>query len=267
MQRDSIKAAWIALLGEVRKGLLVGWTYRINWLTGLLTLGFIFAAIVFFLGGGKLDPQQVASALLGYLTWMYAALAISDLSFGLRGEMNAGTLEQMCMSPAPVGLILLGRVLANLLVTTVQALLMGIVMSLFLDIHIPARWEGVPVLILTLFGILGFGFVIAGAVLVFKQVESFANLIQNGLAFLNGSFLPVEAMPGWMAGFSRALPSTQGIIVLRRVILNGQSLASVWQDGSLVWLIVHSAIWFAVGWLVFRACERVAKEQGSLGQY
>jgi len=262
-----MRIACVALLGEVRKGLLIGWTYRMNWLTGLLTLGFIFLAVVFFLGGGVLNPEQMASSLLGYLTWMYAALAISDLSYGLRGEMNAGTLEQMSMSPTPVGLILLGRVLANLLVTTAQVLLMGTVMSLILGIHIPLRCAGLPVLLLTLFGILGFGFVVAGAVLVFKQVESFANLIQNGLAFLNGSFLPIEAMPAWMAGFARVLPSTQGIVVLRQVVLHGQSLASVWRDGSLPWLIAHSAIWFAAGWLAFSVGERVAKEQGSLGQY
>jgi ABC-2 type transport system permease protein len=262
-----MRTAWIALLGEVRKGLLVGWTYRINWLTGLLTLGFIFLVIVFFLGGGVLDPGQMTSSLLGYLTWMYAALAISDLSYGLRGEMNAGTLEQMSMSPAPVGLILLGRVIANLIVTTAQVLLMGTVMSLILGIHIPLQWRGLPVLLLTLFGILGFGFVIAGVVLVFKQVESLANLIQNGLAFLNGSFLPIDALPGWMAGFARVLPSTQGIVVLRRVVLEDRSLASVWRDGSLPWLILHSAIWFVVGWLVFGFGERVAQEQGSLGQY
>jgi len=262
-----MRTAWIALLGEVRKGLLVGWTYRINWLTGLLTLGFIFLVIAFFMGGGVLDPGQMTSSLLGYLTWMYAALAISDMSYGLRSEMNAGTLEQMCMSPAPIGLILLGRVIANLLVTTAQVLLMGTAMSWILGIGIPLRWAGLPVLLLTLFGILGFGFVIAGAVLVFKQVESLANLIQNGLAFLNGSFLPIDAMPGWMAGFARVLPSTQGIVVLRRVILEDRSLASVWRDGSLPWLIAHSLIWFAAGWLVFGLGERVAQRQGSLGQY
>lgn len=55
--------------------------------------------------------------------------------------------------------------------------------------------------------------------------------------------------------------------MIRRVVLGGQSLATVWQDGSLVWLLVHSAIYFIIGWVVFAWCERMAKEQGSLGQY
>ena len=129
------------------------------------------------------------------------------------------------------------------------------------------RWQGLLVLAMTLVGVYGFGFIVAGATLVFKQVESFANLMQNVLVFLNGTLLPVHNMPGWLANIARLLPSTQGIVVLRRILLDGQSLASVWRDGSLLWLIVHSALFLATGWLVFGICERVAKEQGSLGQY
>ena len=45
--------------------------------------------------------------------------------------------------------------------------------------------------------------------LVFKQFESFANLMQNALVFLNGSVLPIDRMPGWLSVISRtlALPS------------------------------------------------------------
>jgi ABC-2 type transport system permease protein len=102
---------------------------------------------------------------------------------------------------------------------------------------------------------------------VYKQSGSFANLIQNGLLFLNGSILPVDNMPGWLSGLARTLPSTQGVVVLRQVVLKDRSLAAVWRDGSLVWLVVHSAAWFAAGWLIFGLCQGIAKRQGSLGQY
>lgn len=262
-----MKTALVIVLGEIRKGLLISWTYRANMVVSMFTLGFIFVSIGFLMGEGELDPEQLASMFVGYLTWFYTLSAIGDLSWGLRGEMNAGTLEQMSMSPAPIGLVLMGRVLANLILSTVQTLFLGSAFFLLLDISVPMRWEGIPVLALTLVGVFGFGFIIAGATLVFKQVESFANLIQNALLFLNGTLLPVRAMPGWLAGAARTMPSTQGIVVLRQVVLEGQSLAAVWQDGSLVWLIVHSVIYLAVGWLVFTYCERVAKQRGSLGQY
>jgi ABC-2 type transport system permease protein len=257
----------IGLIGEIRKNLLINWTYKANVFVSLFTLGFIFVGIVFFLGGGNLSPGKVASALLGYLVWMFAVTAVSDLSFGLRSEISAGTLEQLAMSPAPMGLLLMGRVIATLMIATLQVLVMGIVMYLLLGVRIPLRLEALPALVLTLFGVFGFGFIIAGAMLIFKQVESFSNLLNNALAFLNGSFLPVSAMPIWMGTIAKTLPSTLGIIVIREILLEGKSLATTWREGSLVELTINSIVYFGVGWLVFAVCERIAKNRGSLGQY
>ena len=117
-----MKTALVIVLGEIRKGLLISWTYRANMVVSMFTLGFIFVSIGFLMGEGELDPEQLASMFVGYLTWFYTLSAIGDLSWGLRGEMNAGTLEQMSMSPAPIGLVLMGRVLANLILSTVQTL-------------------------------------------------------------------------------------------------------------------------------------------------
>lgn len=262
-----MKTALVAILGETRKGLLITWTYRANAAVTIFTLGCVFVGIGFLMGGGELNPEQLTSTLLGYLVWFYALMAIGDIAWGLRGEMQTGTLEQMSMSPLSVGLLLLGRSLANFLVSTIQVCIIGGAMYLIADIRIPMRWEGLLVLALTLAGIYGSGFIVAGATLVYKQFESFANLMQNGLLFLSGALLPVDDMPGWLAAIARTLPSTQGIVVLRRVILDGRSLVAVWQDGSLVWLIVHSAIYLTAGWLFFSVCEQFAKRQGSLGQY
>jgi ABC-2 type transport system permease protein len=262
-----MRTTFIALAGEIRKSLLTAWTYRMNSLAALLTMSLVFVGIGFMMTGGSLDAQELAPTFLGFITWMYAMMAIGNVAYGVRGEMSAGTLEQMAMSPAPLGVVLLGRVIANLLVTTVQVVLVSIGLRLLVGIGAPMNAAGVLILLLTLAGILGFGFLIAGAVLVYKQVESLANLIQNVLLFLNGSLLPVENMPPWLSTLAHVFPSTQGIIVLRRVVLDGQSLASVWQDGNLPWLIVHSGLFLLAGWVVFVVCERTAKKQGSLGQY
>ena len=262
-----MRTTLVALAGEIRKSLLTSWTYRMNSLATLLTMGLIFVAIGFMMTGGSLDAEELAPTFLGFITWMYAMMAIGNVAYGVRGEMSAGTLEQMAMSPAPLGIVLLGRLIANLLVTTVQVLVVSIGLRQLAGIGAPMNAAGVLVLLLTLLGILGFGYLIAGAVMVWKQVESLANLVQNVLLFLNGSLLPIDQFPPWLTAVAQVFPSTQGIIVLRRVVLGGQSLASVWQDRSLVWLIVHSGLFWAVGWIVFLFCEQVAKRRGSLGQY
>jgi ABC-2 type transport system permease protein len=262
-----MKEALIAFLGEMRKGLLISWTYRANMVVTLLTVGFVFVGIVFLMGGGQLEPTKLQPMIVGFMVWFFAAGAISDLAWGIRGETTAGTLEQMAMSPAPIGAVLLGRAFANLLWSMVQVFIQGAALMLLLGIRLPMRWQALVVLGITLVGIYGFGFIVAGMTLVFKQIESFANLMQNMLIFMNGTLLPVAAMPAWLAAIAQTMPTTQGILVLRRVLLDGSSLAETWRDGSLVRLTLHSTLYFAVGWAVFAYCERLAKTRGSLGQY
>jgi ABC-2 type transport system permease protein len=256
-----------AILGEIRKGILVSWTYRTNLLSAMLTLGFILFAMISMVGGNQSDIDQVHSILVGYLTWMYVSFAIRNMGQSLRGEIQAGTLEQMAMSPSSLDLLLCARVVANSIVTTALVVLVNAATSIFFGVQLPLRWQGIPVMLLTLLGVLGFGYGIAGATLVFREATSFANLAQNVLLFLNGTVVPLQAMPGELAILARTLPSTQGILVLRQVLLDGRSLVAVWQNGSLVWLAVHSLAYLVVGWLIFALCKRMAKTQGTLGQY
>jgi ABC-2 type transport system permease protein len=124
-----------------------------------------------------------------------------------------------------------------------------------------------PPFALTMIGLFGFGYFVAGLTIVFKQIGTFVNMLQNLLLFFGGVLLPVDVLPPGVAAFARTLPTTQGIVVLRRVVFGGQSLADVWASGDLPWLILHSALYFTLGWLFYDRCEAIAKRQGSLGQY
>jgi len=199
--------------------------------------------------------------------WFYAQVFISNMSYNLAEEAEAGTLEQMYLSPAPMGLILVGRVFAVLITASLQILLVTGLLMLLLNIRFPLYAAGLPIFLLTLFGLFGFSFFIAGLTLVFKHVSGVANLLINLLVLVNGTLLPVEKFPPWLTAFAKTLPTTQGIVVLRNVLLNGQSLTDAWGDGSLPLLIANSALYCVIGWFFLKWCESVAKRQGTLGQY
>lgn len=257
----------LAIFNETYKRLLIIWTYKFNILMQLVTVGLIFLGLSFLVQGGQFNPQQSASILIGYIVWFYARIVIMSTSGDLMGEAQAGTLEQMYMSPAPTSLLLLGRMFALLVSTTIMVMLPTLAIILLLGIHVPLRWEGLPVLLITLAGLFGFTLILSGAALVFKQIDELADLVQNLLLFLTGSLLPVSHFPGWLEAITKTLPITQGIIVLRNVVLSGQSLLSAWKDDSLIWLLVHSTLYVCAGWIVFKWCESFARKQGSLGQY
>jgi ABC-2 type transport system permease protein len=259
--------AFLAMFNEVYKRILISWNYKFNMLTQIVLVGIIFIGASFLLGGGKFNSAQLSTLFIGYIVWFYARITIMSTSADLHGEAEAGTLEQTYMTPAPTEVLVLGRMLAMLLTATVMVLLASLVLLLLMHISLPLRWEAIPVLLLTLAGLFGFTLILGGATLVYKQVDGFADLIQNLLLFLTGSLLPISNFPGWLAAIARTLPITQGIDVLRQILLSGQSLPSTWANGSLLWLIVNSTVYLSIGWLIFKWGERVAKQQGSLSHY
>jgi ABC-2 type transport system permease protein len=255
------------IFNETHKGLLLAWNYKFDLILEIFIMGFAFIGLSFLIGGGQLEEEQLTSSLLGYLVWYYAVKAIADMSTSLKDEMQAGTLEQMYLSPTDAGLLILGRSLATLFTTTIIAFFIALGPILLLKIRIPISPAALPVFLVTILGLFGFGFAVGGITLIFKQVASLSDLIQYALVFLNGALLPVDLFPPWLALIARLLPTTQGIIVLRQVALEELTLLQAWQTGTLAWLLLHSAVFLAGGWLVFKSCERFAKQRGLLGQY
>ena len=260
-------AAPLVLYNEVRKELIITWNYRANAAIELLTLVFVFVFISYFAGGGELDSERLPGSLLGFLLWFYAAFAISGMSGGITGEASIGTLEQLYMSPMPTWLVFVGRVIATFVKGTAMVVLLGVVLAMILPVTLPLEVAALPPFALTMVGLFGFGYAIGGLTLVFKQISSASGLLTNVLLFLNGALLPVHHFPPWLETVAVFLPTTQGIIVLRKVVVDGMSLTAVWQDGSMVFLAVQSVLFLAVGWILFNVGERVAKQRGTLGQY
>jgi ABC-2 type transport system permease protein len=171
------------------------------------------------------------------------------------------------MSTMPIGLLLIGRTLATVVITTVEVAVAFVPLALLLGIRLPWTWEILPLGALTLAGLYGFGYIVGGATLIFKQVESLANLLQNLLLFLNGALLPVALLPPVVERFALALPSTWGIIALRQAMFEGATLATLWADGVLPHLLLNTAVYFVGGLILYQLCETYARRRGLLGQY
>lgn len=257
----------LVMYNETVKRFHILWNYKFNIIIQLLTIGLIFVGATYFIGGGQFTQPLLISTFLGYIVWFYARIVIMSAGADIAGEAQGGTLEQMYMTPAPVECLILGRMISQVLSTTLMVTLTSVVLVLLLHIQVPLNWEALPVLLLTLSGLFGFTLLLTGAALVFKQTDALADLLQNLMLFLTGSLLPISHFPQWLAVIAQTLPITQGIIVLRSILLNGQSLSSSWANGSLVLLLIHSSLYLLGGWFIFKWCERVAKRQGSLSHY
>ena len=81
-----MKSAFITFLGEVRKGLLISWTYRANTFVSLFTIGFVFLGIAFMMGGP-------ASYTNEHLERVHAHLGITEDAFIESMALMRETLE------------------------------------------------------------------------------------------------------------------------------------------------------------------------------
>lgn len=261
------RTPFLVIGNEIYKGLLTTWSYKFNLFMESIMLIMMFIGITFFAGGGELRPERLPPTLLGFIVTFFAMNAIGTMSYNLQQEAQQGTLEQWYMSPVPASVVQLGRTLTTFVVSIATLIPISIPLIWMFDIQIPWRWQSIPVFIILLLGVYGFGFAVGGATMLFKQIGPLANMVQNLLLFLNGAFLPVEQFPGLGQTIAHTLPTTQGIILMRRIIFDDETLGQLLRDGSLMWLIIHSAFYFIAGVLIFTVAERAARRRGLLAQY
>jgi ABC-2 type transport system permease protein len=116
-----------------------------------------------------------------------------------------------------------------------------------------------PIVLLTTFGVIGMGFVLAGVAIVFKRVQQALQVWQIAVFGLIAA--PVNKVP-----FTKYLPLTWGATLLRRVMVDRASIVSI-PAGDVLFLILNTAFYLGLGLVVFKRFEIVARGRGLLGHY
>lgn len=261
---SQVIAATRAVLAETQKGLWLLWGHRSIVLLEIIGLAAFYPFLQFIIGNGTIKRALVPPTLLAFLTLPILYIAILKLVGDLLEEVNSGTFEQMHLSPFSPASLLVGRLTALLLEGVVIAVVVGVGMTWLLGVGIPLRPVGLLPAALTMIDIAGFALLIGGLALALPQIGAIAHLFSGLIFLLNGTFFPLEWYPAWVQTVARFLPTTLGVEVMRKVMLEGQSLGAVWADGTLPWLVIHTAGLAMLGWLVFLLNDRRAMRQGTL---
>jgi ABC-2 type transport system permease protein len=252
---------------EIEKGLIDLWRGKIASLLELILFALFFLAIMFAVGRGTFHKEQVAPLLLGFVGYIFFHMQTNRLFWGLLGEMQSGTLEQMYLSPLPSWLLTIGLEVASLVEAALSALLLSLFIELVVQVPLPLAWAALLPLVLLVLGSVGYSLILGGLTLLFKRLEILKELFQIVVLIFGGVLVPLDHLPGWMATIARFLPLTPGVEVLRKTLLDQVSLGRLSNDGTLLWLVGSAAAYLALGIVIFRWCERIAKRKGTLGQY
>lgn len=163
----------------------------------------------------------ILAALLLNLTAIVTAM-------GLAREREAGTLEQILVTPIPPATLLAGKCLPYVLfglLDTVAVLVLG---SLLFDIPIRGSLAVLGLgAFLYLFSSLGIGLLIATVSSTQQQamLGAFGFILPTLL--LSGFISPIASMPRWLQPITQLIPMRHFLEILRRCLLKGATLVDV----------------------------------------
>jgi len=273
-----LRAAAIAIGNEIEKGLLAAWGERLQIVIELpLFLGF-FLLLALVLGRGqqiasghldwRFDAARVSSLMVGYAAYLFMYLQSAKLFWRLLGEIQAGTLEQVYLSPLPAWLVATaGRVLATVVETAFLVAILYAVVFALVPFHLVWNAQVLVPMLLVAVGSVGYSLIEGGLVLAWRRVELVHELAMGLMAFFTGALIPLSHLPAWMAEIGRFAPISQGLVAMRSVLIDGRTSFALWGDGGMVWMVGISAAYLVIGIAAFGLGERRARRRGSLGRY
>lgn len=185
----------------------------------------------------RLSVLNLYNPHLNYKVFMVPALLIMMLtlicgflpSLNIVGEKEAGTIEQLNVTPLNKSVFILGKLVPYWLVGLV-VLTIGMVLSALLYGIVPVGNIGLIYFFACIFilTISGFGLIISNYSATMQQAMFVMFFFLMVFILMSGLFTPVRSMPQWAQWIAAFNPLTYFIQVMRLLFLKGCGLSDVW---------------------------------------
>ena len=255
-------------------GMIIGYAMLLMLVLGVMHTGNSMSDVATKLTSG----QNATNWALGFIIGMFAFGIVGMFTQGLQELAQSGQLEQLCMSPH--GLVT--NFLARSFVGSVSSIFTSAIMVWLIAKSVKGTLHAdfvptIALLSLTYCNLIGFGFMVGGLVLVFKQTGQIAVLIR--MALLGLAILATGDIGNWhwvFQGMAHALPVWDAAVCLKYVLISGQSavnaagetvVRSVFIHPSFGWLMFNSIFWTLLGISCFKIMENWSRWKGTLGAY
>jgi len=188
------------------------------------------------------------------------------MGYSLKNDMDAGVLESNWMTPINRLLLLVGRSLNNLFITSITSILMVILAALMFGFHSTGNlMAAILTMLPMLLGLYGFGFAFAALVMIMREANTMVDMGSFLVDLLSGSQFPVNALPRWLLPIALSIPLTYGFDAVRGWLLKTKTILPIHQEINL--LLIFMALMIIIGVVAFTTLERKVRAKGTLGQY
>ena len=202
----------------------------------------------------SLEPRvwynpELRSALFlvpGLIAYIAMLTAVVSTALSVVREKEAGTMEQVRMSPIGPVAYVLGKTAPYFVISLVAA--MGVVVLSMALFDLPMRGSWIVLIgavSLFLVGALAFG-VLISTIAETQQVAFQVALLTSYLPtlMLSGFIFPIASMPVVLQTVTYIVPARYFLVMLRSILLKGLGPAAFWQD--LVALAIFASLMLAL---------------------
>ena len=264
-----MKQILLLIQAEWQKKWQIARSYWVSLLADQLffILGFLIVAGLFDLvAEGNFDRWARLSALIGYLTWRVAGGCLVEIGASVAVDARYGVLEQVWLSHISPGRILFARSIALMLFYSLRVLLMAAVIMPLLKIPFPFQPDAILLYLLTMLGVIGLAFALAGLHLVYKNIDPIVMPLATILLFLTGALTSLEGIPV-LYPLSRFLPLSIGLDLMRAMLVAGDPLSQLVTEPAFYGLLLNTAAYLFAGLTMLNWAHKKARAEGSLAHY
>ncbi|MEI2731674.1 MAG: ABC transporter permease [Dermatophilaceae bacterium] len=187
----------------------------------------------------------------GLLSWAVAMSGVFGAAMALVTWRKSGLLRRLRLSPASTSSIVGSRVLITLGVAIVQAAIFLVVGVFAFGLKLSGSWYlAIPVLLAGALAFMSIGLLTGAVSKTPEGASGLANLIIMPMAFLSGTFIPLDVAPAWMRTVSNFLPMGHLTNGMSAVMVRGQGIEAIWLP--MLVLLGFALLFGAISARVFR---------------
>jgi ABC-2 type transport system permease protein len=211
-------------------------------------------------------PSQFTSfVIIGGTMIAFWVNVLWNMSSQFYWEKETGTLETYLVAPISRMAILLGMALGGFVNTTLRAVVIVIAGAFIFQapIAVSEPLTALLVFLLTVIALYALGMLFASLFMLYgREAWHTANLLQEPVYFLSGSYFPLTYLPFVIQLAASILPLTFGLDGIRRVMVLDQGFGSIWPD--VIALVIFTLILLPLAKIALNYMEKLGKREGRL---
>ncbi len=211
-------------------------------------------------------PVEFAGfVIIGGTMIAFWANVLWNMSAQFYWEKETGNLEIYFVAPVSRMAILLGMALGGIVNTTLRAVSILVAGTLIFQVPLAINepFTALVMFFLTIISLYALGMLFASLFMMYgREAWHTANLLQEPVHFLSGSYFPTKYLPGIVQIFASLIPLTFGLDSVRRVIILGEGIAEIWMNAGA--LVVFILVLLPLAKLALNYMENMGKKEGRL---